>query len=92
MAGHYPFLRATCHVLFLLLLLLLLPSSLSLLLQKLWNAVICLGRFPGLQTMPIQMGNASAGRPHPRIPDITTILTQAANLLSESAQTQTMDC
>ena len=75
MAGHYPFLRATCHVLFLLLLLLLLLLSLlSLLLQKLWNAVICLGRFPGLQTMPIQMGNASAGRPHPRIADITTIL------------------
>ena len=45
-----------------------------------WNAITCLGRFPGLQTMPIQMGNASAGRPHPRIPT-TTILTMLLRVI-----------
>ena len=41
----------------------------------LWNAIICLGRFPGLQTMPIQMDNMPtvAGGPHPS----TTLSTTA---------------
>ena len=47
----------------------------QIILNKIWNAITCLGRFPGLQTMPIQMGKALAGRPYPRIPATTTILT-----------------